>query len=380
MKPKSLSATAASNYELCPARYKAENIEYVPRMSGGAGNLGRVCHSSLEEQIRLALAAGHELPGDLGKLLGLYESLYYNEFSTASHYIEGEGLLRGWHKRTDFSHRKVLSIEQKSSFELPTPDGTKLKFNFIMDRLDERTDNDDIEVIDYKTSSLPMSPDKMRTTLQAKAYALAAQIMHPDKRRIWVTFDMLRFDPVSVAFTQQDNRDTYRYLKNLVKRIWEDDGSTERLNPECRFCVRINSCATLRRHVNGGGMLSISDPKEAADQRAELDYARKAMKAQIDDLDAFLLEHCEKNDTFEVLTSKTKMKVTASRRRQVNAEEIVNIAGAEIAADYGNLTVGAVEELVKDQRLTDEQRSAINQAVTRKFSNPHISTEPLKEQ
>lgn len=381
MKPKSLSATAAHVYECCPARYKAEQLEYVPRLSGTSGNLGRVCHSTLEQQVKLVLAAGEELPGTLEKLLSLYESHYYNEFSDQSSYFDGEGLLRSWHKRQDFTERRVISVEEKSSFELPTPDtpttGKKLKFNFIMDRLDERTGTGEVEVVDYKTGALPMTPDKLRTTLQARAYALAAQFAYPDARRIWVTFDLLRFDPVSVAFKKEENRATYHYLREMVARIWDDDGTTERLNPECRFCVRANVCSALRRHINGGGILALSDPKEAADQRAELSYASAAIKKQLEELDEFLMEHCEQNDTFEIKTDKTKLTVGAKRRRHVNAEEVTNIVGPVIAADYGTMNVGAVGELLKDPRLTDAQKSAIKQAVEQKFTSPSVSTEPL---
>lgn len=369
MKPRSLSATAAQVYELCPARYRAEQIDRAPGVGSWAAGLGTVCHTALENWVK----NGHHTAGDDFEVLqSIYENAYYDVFSEPSEYLNGVALLRVWHARQDWSGRTVVSVEDRNSFDLPSPDG-KIRFNYVMDRVD-RLDNGEIEVVDYKTSGFPIQPDELRHKIQARAYALAAQLEHPDAPRVWVTFDMLRFDPVGVVFTQDQNRETWRYLKRLVERIWEDDKAPEVLNAECRWCIRRHECKQLKRHVNGGGPLTLDDPLEAVDLRAELFHAKAAIEVLLRDVDAFLLEHCEREDLLEIETEQNVLNVSLGSRRYVNPEQVAKIVGPELLARYGNINVSAIDEMLKSNELSDEQKSQLRQSIGRKTGNPSIKT------
>lgn len=377
MRPRTLSATASHVYEMCPARYKASHIDYVPDLSSTAADLGKVCHLALENYVK----DGHHLvhAEALPALLALYDAAYYTFFSDAAQYEDGKGLIIAWHARQDWTDRTVLSTEQKEFFELPTPGGGKIKFNYVMDRVDRHA-NGDVEVVDYKTSGFPVNPTDLRDKVQGRAYALAAQLKYPDAERIWVSFDMLRFDgPVGVVFTKEQNRETYRYLKRLVERIWEDEEAPEVLNSECRWCVRKTACKKLRLHVNGGGVLSIGDPVEAAKQREELLHAKGAITKQLDQLDEYLMGYLEQNDVFEIELGDVIVEAAISGRRYVNAEQAAEIIGPELLARHGNLTVSAVEGLLKGGELTPEQKSALRRTIGKNKGAPSIKTHKKKK-
>lgn len=343
-----------------------------PQLVGQAADLGNVIHGTLEVFVKETIISSVTKATGFDRLIEIYDEQYYKHFTNNKHHAVGKKMLDTWYRRTDFTDRQVLSIESKRRFPLKW-NGSAIPFVYIMDRMD-RNPNQEIEVVDYKTSTQPMSADTLEHDLQARAYGVAAQVLYPDERRIWVTFDFLRYEPVSVAFTKEENRATARYLRAMYGRILESDGSQEQLNSECRFCIRRSECSTLQRHIKAGGPLKLSNPQEAADQRYELESAKGAIGAMLEDIDAYLLGYCEEQDTLTFHTDEVNVRVTAQKRRHVNAEMVRRVVGADLANKYGNMNVGALEELMKDPTLTSEQKAELKGAVATKFSEPSIKT------
>src|ERR1044071_34422 len=210
MIPKSLSATSVAAFENCPARWRAEFFDKAPQPTNEAAALGLAVHGALEDFI----VNGYKPQGD-DKAAAMLENYFFHHyhdlFSDESRKAEGLTMCRTWFERTDLSGRTVLSTEKKDTFLIPTSAG-KIPFNYLWDRCD-KLDDKVLEVIDYKTIARPISPDGLKDKIQARCYGLAAQLQYPDAERVWVTFDLLRYDPVGIVFTKDDNRATWKYLK-----------------------------------------------------------------------------------------------------------------------------------------------------------------------
>jgi hypothetical protein len=372
MMPKTFSASAALVAEQCFARYKAEYIDRAPDIQGEAGALGSACHLTLE----MFVHDGHYIKSNnFDTLKLLWDLAYYNFFSDTSRYDEGLKMLKGWFDRQNWHGRKVLSTEVKETFDLKLESGIVLPFTYIWDRCDE-LDDGSIEVVDYKSISQPIPPEALKVRIQPRAYALAAQIKWPKAPRIWVSYDMLRYDVVSRVFTREDNVATWHYLRALAARVLAADGTEEQLNPDCRYCVRKGVCDTLNRHTLVGGVLGIDDPHEAADRRATLDYAVKALKKQINDLDEFLLDYAKREEIQDFATEATGVKITAKSKREIDPMRAATILGPELMAKYGNIGVTAIDAILKNEVLTDEQRSMLKMLATKTWGNPYIVTTP----
>ena len=229
----------------------------------------------------------------------------------------------------------------------------------------------------HNTVGMPIQPEDLKKRIQPRVYALAAAIKYPDRPAYWVSYDLLRYDVVGAKFTREDNVETYRYLQSVYGRILADDGSTERLNPECRFCVRAPVCDTLTKHVAGGGILSISDPHEAADRRALLDYAKGAIDRQIKELDEFLLAWAQTEGILEFKTDTTEVKITASSRREVDSERAAKVVGPEVMMRYGKLQLKDVDYLLKNGGLDSDTRSELKQLIRKKMTAPSVKTKPI---
>lgn len=376
MLPRSLSATSASVFEACPARWKVEYFDSSPTMSGTAADLGTAVHAALEIWVKGNLHAPRQ---GLQLLKDIYTQEYWKLFATGDRYDEGVKMITEWWNRTDFTGRTVVSTEVKSEFLLQA-DGVSVPFRYIWDRCD-RIDNEDgtfdIEVVDYKTIAMPVQPEDLKKRIQPKAYGLAAAIQYPDARNIWVGYDLLRYDYVATKFTREDNVATYRYLQDILRRILASDGSEEKLNPECRWCIRALHCDTLRKHALAGGVLSITDPHQAADLRANLQYAQDALGVKIRELDEFILLHAEQEMLEEYRTENTIVKVDISNRRNIDSRMAARILGPEYMAEYGELRMADVDRILKDPEVPSDKKAQLKQLITRKSGAPRIKTTPI---
>lgn len=378
--PHSFSASSAESFEQCPARWVAENHHRTPSVNNTAAALGTACHAAMEVWVR----DGHwakPYPDQMEIMSRLFEAEYWKLFVDAHRFQEGLDLLKRWLARQDWSDIEILSTETKKHFVLPV-DGHDIRFNYIMDRVDFRISTGEIEIVDYKTLSRPLKPEQIRHKLQARVYALAAQLEYPDVRRVWVTFDMLRYDPVGVAFTKEENQGTWHYLKALLRRVlaMNETDAPEILGSWCRFCVRKHQCQTLQRHVAGGGPLGITDPKAAALKRVEIAGAIDGLTAQLAELDEVVLQYMEKNDLQSFpIGDNLEAAVSISARRSIDQARLEAIVGPEIFSRYGSVSMKNLDEMLKVENLTDEQKSRVRQLVTRNYGAPFVSVRKVED-
>lgn len=378
---KSLSATQAKMYENCPAQWQAVygSGSYPPDVDNDAAKLGQTLHAALESFVGDFMVGGCDRAafGDFEVLQAYFLKEYENRFTGTSHYKPGVTMLANWHAATTLlDGRKVLHTEQKKRFRIPVRD-SEIPVNFVLDRHDLRA-NGEHEVVDYKSSAVPVQPDQLGDDLQARIYALGVQLEYPEADGVWVTFDMLRYDSVSRWFTKDENRETYRYLRRLAERIVNDKTFAETLNPDCRFCIRRFNCATLNSHTKAGGPLSISDPDEAANRRRELANAETAIKNMREQLDAYLLRYAEENDILEWYTDETVVTIGASKRRVFDHDVVLGIVGPDLMARQGNVTLSTIDRWLEGDELTVEQRSQLRQAIDKKYGDPKVKTKAKK--
>lgn len=378
MEPASLSASAGLTFENCEAGYKASYIDKTPDMQGSAAGLGSACHGALE----LWVAQGHYLKNtDFGVLETLYGISYFQYFSGRERYDEGLKMLKDWHERQSWYGREVLSTELKETFDLRFTvlgEEKSVPFTYIWDRCDSLKDGDEIEVVDYKTVALPVQPEELKNRIQPRSYALAAQIKYPNAKRIWVTYDLLRYDKVGTVFTRDDNIATWRYLQELAARVWLSDGTKESLNPDCRWCVRKGDCKELMLHTKGGGVLGMQSIEEAVDERSRIDSAAAALRNYVAELDQFILSYMEENNLLEFRTERTEVKASMRQQRTIDREDqILALLPLDIVVRYGSIGVGNIDKILKEEDITDEVRSQIKSLIRRNPGKVSIKTKPL---
>lgn len=374
MKLKSLSASAALTFEGCAARFKTEYVDKVPQPSNSAADLGTVCHATLEDYVQLGM---WKLPRKTDDITRLYTTAYESLFTDRARFDEGLQMCLKWQARTDWTGRQVISTELKETFPIKTSQG-ELGVTYIWDRFDDLGDGE-YEVVDYKTIFAPVKPGDMKDKIQVRIYALAAQIKYPKAKRIWVTLDLLRYEPVSVAFSRDENIETWRYLHRLAERAIASDGTEETLHGDCRYCVRKHVCETLQTHAAAGGALGITDPEEAAQRRYELAGAQKAIDVALEELDEVILGYCRQEELLEFDAGKVKVQITAKPYRTVDPASAARVLGPELAAEFpGGIKMAVVDKLLKEKpcRLTTSQESQLRGLIRKEFGEANVKVAP----
>lgn len=372
MRLEKLSPTSAAVYEKCPARWAAEQRDHVPQIQSSAAALGTACHGALERVVLDKAYLKDEWYADLTEA---YKVSYWEVFSTPERYDEGLKILKGWYARNSLRDNEILSAEVKNTFPLKTSAGT-IQITYIWDRCDRHADGV-IEVVDYKSYASPISPNSLHGNIQARFYALAAQMEYPEAESIRITFDLLRFEDgiVSTVFTKEDNRETFRYVRALAERIIADETAKERINDQCNWCVRMHGCQTLAKHIAGDGRLSISDPYDAADRRADLVNAKKAIESMVEDLDSLILQFCEREEIYEFSTGNgVEVSISARRNRKIDPQAVLGVLGPEILGRFGDVSMKGLDAMLKSSELTGEQKSQIKQLIKIEFGNPSVKT------
>lgn len=379
MIPRSLSASALQTAEACLFRYKHENFDRIPSMGNSAASTGTAVHGALELFVKAVFLEKTANWEDEKLLLDLYEVSYMQTFNSAdtatAEFEDGLELVKKWYARTELKD-EVISCEVKENFRIKTSVG-EIPFNFIWDRADKISDTE-YRVVDYKTVRVPVSAEELKSRIQPRAYALAAQIKWPNAERIWVTYDLLRHDPVGIVFTREDNVAFWKYLKRAAERIiaTDEENPPQTLNPDCRFCIVKQKCETLQKSIAGGTTFSVN-PEEAAVRKMKVSSQIKALEAFEAELDSILVKEAEARDEISWDTGDVHVDITASRRRTLNSHSAAKVLGPELTAKYGSFTLGNIDKILKEENLTPEQREALKEAIGVKWGEPSAKVKPL---
>jgi hypothetical protein len=388
VKPKSMSASAVHAFEGCPARYVAESYRRTPNTSGSAASLGTSVHEALDRFQKLGLMT--DPAATVAQLLDIYDTEYDKLFGhDQSRKAEGRELCVTWFDRTHPIEHTILSAEVKENFPIRVQwngEQVVVPFNYIWDRCDELQPEPEqvIDVVDYKTIAIPLNAEQMREKVQVRCYGLAAQVKYPNAKRVWITYDMLRHgEPLGVSFTKDDNVETYRYLQGMLLRILETDANKppETVNDECRWCIRKQVCTSLRKHADVGGVHAIDDPVVAAERRHKMENVKAALTSAIAELDGFLMKHLVNEDILEFDAGSVVVSAAAQMRRHIDPANVRRIVPEEVWNEYGdiNLKMPAFDKMLKDDRLTDDQKAALKASISRQPTAPSIKTKTKRQ-
>lgn len=412
MIPRTLSASSMQVAALCMDRWKAEYMDRVPGPNNFAANIGTTVHGALEAFVKAFFINKTHDPRTMTRakqqemLVTFYNASYIQVFGNADfdtdEYKDGYDLTIRWFKRNNLVEKPMIGVETvevKETIKVPYdhPEGIShtcpkcvdagygqgvclVDFNYLMDRVDQLEETV-WEVVDYKTVRVPIQPNELEVKLQARAYALAIQIKHPNATRIKVTFDLLRHEPVSIWVTKEDNIRFWNFLCTETQRIVDLDENDVRpvLNAECGFCVKKYSCELMTKNIAGGGVHSLS-PDEAAAMIVKLKEQIKANNRIVDDLEEKVMRHAAHSEQLEWRTEDggLDIEITASRRRTFDAKEAAEIMGPELFAQMGNMTLGNLEKITKDESLDADMRARLKALIGFTNGNLGVKINPVK--
>lgn len=395
MIPRTLSASSLQVAELCMDRWVEEYINRAPSFNNNAAMIGTAFHGGAEMFVKAVFIDKTHAHLDRKKQLELLITFYTNSYVetfqsgdiTTPEYEDGLELTKRWFKRTDLGTKPMLYVESaevKETIKVPYnhPDGSvqELNFNYIIDRVD-RIGETEYEVVDYKTIRVPLQPEDLESKIQARAYALAIQIKHPDATKITVTFDQIRHDTISMTFGRDDNIAFWRFLTASAQRIVDMKPEDVRptLNPECGYCVKKYTCPLMQKNIAAGGIHSLS-VTEAVVTIEQLTNQMKANKRIVEDLTDKVMLHAAQTDQLEWADANGTIDVAVTARgvRKFPADRAAEIMGPELFAQMGNMTITNLEKVIKDESLDPEMRAQLQGLIYKETGNLSLKIKPRK--
>lgn len=383
MKPRTLSATSLEVYRGCALRFLAENVDRRPRDPlAGPALFGVALHAAFDKYIeRTHDEDGVILPEISGAPYGNVPELLSDIWEGAARYYlpyqdeyiaEGHELVKRW----AFSRQnpaKVLSRELKETFEIEVPgmNGETQTVTYICDRIDQDPETGMVDIVDYKSQWERTDGDKMRSLFQPALYALAMKRKY-GVDKVYVTFDMLRYEPVTVMFTDTQMTDFEDYLGSVARKIWDDDNPRETVNKDCRYCVRKNICKSFKQATELRWVPTMTVSEVAALRETAKD-AMKGLEFTLKQADEFLLEEMRLQDSPVVVTDDHVVYGKQSKSTMYDAGVVHRVLGDD-AIPFMKVQKTALDKELRRKagRFTPAQRMEIEELSITTFGNTTV--------
>lgn len=147
--------------------------------------------------------------------------------------------------------KKILGLELP--FELYLTNGVPVKG--IIDRIDEISD-EEIEIIDYKTSKYSLTEQELRYDLQLGLYDIVTRLLFPKYKKVKLTLNYLHYGKVSIYKTDDEREKLEAYVGTLYDKIVQSlknpnpETMQPRVNSLCSFCEYKAICPEFQKIIS----------------------------------------------------------------------------------------------------------------------------------
>jgi RecB family exonuclease len=240
-----MSATRMSSYLSCKFKYYCTYVLKYPRKSNVSFKLGIAVHESLAKAGELYMAKDKLTANDIKKIKDTYRTVAAQEgIQDMSSYDDGIEMVLS--RVNDFGTGKIVTIEDK--FKTTTSEGVTIIG--AMDKVVELSE-ETLLIVDYKTSKYQMTSNELKSDTQLSMYDLVASIKFPNYKRIILSLDYLRNEPVFTYRTLKERRDFAKYLLAIYQEMMKMDErkAVPTINDMCNWCDHRDVCKAYKDSV-----------------------------------------------------------------------------------------------------------------------------------
>lgn len=245
------SYSALDSYTTCPQKYKYEHIEKLRGDKSPEQIFGTLVHSALEHYYSKS-PTFPTLDEVLTRFRDRLQSSELPDVDKPRYEQSGVDMITRFAKKNPAWTAHIIGLETRFAVDIPDPDsGETHTLAGIMDRVDA-TDDQTIEIIDYKTSrKLPAQADVDRN-LQLSVYHMAALKRWPSfaEKAIKLSLYFLRANekltttrtPAHIAETESHVREVIRDIEGATAH----DEFPPKPSPLCEWCSFKPICPAWR--------------------------------------------------------------------------------------------------------------------------------------
>jgi len=240
-----MSATRMSTYLTCKYKYWCTYVLKYPRKSNVSFKLGIAVHGALAKAGEIYKDKEMLTANDIKKVKEEYRKIAAQEgIQNMSIYDDGIEMVLS--RINEFGSGKIISIE--TNFRTTTPDGVTVIG--AMDKVIE-LNPETLLVVDYKTSKYQMTSSELKSDTQLSMYDLVASIKFPDYKRIILSLDYLRNEPLYTYRTLKERRTFAKYLLAVYTEMMklEENKAVPTINDMCNWCDHRDVCNAYKDSV-----------------------------------------------------------------------------------------------------------------------------------
>ena len=285
-----LSYSSINTYETCPAKYRFEYEDRLPRSPAPALSFGDSLHRALFRFHDRPVPVAPSLPELLQFLDDEWVSEGYRDPSEERLYRDHGGqVLETYHRENAKDYRIPAALEYKFSVEV---EGVQLVGQ--IDRLD-RIPGGGYEIIDYKTNRRLPPRSRVDKDLQLSLYWLAAREIWGIEAERLTLYYLLPGQRMTTTRTEADAERLRSRIAVTAERI--EAGKFEaRENPLCNWCDFQARCPVFRHlHEKEEG-----DPApritDLVDEWITLKREDRARWKRMEELAATIHAYCEEHE------------------------------------------------------------------------------------
>jgi RecB family exonuclease len=240
-----MSATRMSTYLTCKWKYWCGYVLHLPRKDNVSFKLGIAVHESLAKAGDIWKKKEQFTASDIRCIKDEYRKIAARE-GIQNMMLYDDGLEMVLNRIDSFNLGNIITVED--NFKVTTSEGVVIIG--AMDKVLELNE-ETILVVDYKTSKYFLTSDELKADIQLSIYDLVASIKFPEYKRIILSLDYLRSEPVYTYRTIKERRTFDKYLLAVYNEMikLEEKDAKPAINDMCNWCDFKDSCPAYKDSV-----------------------------------------------------------------------------------------------------------------------------------
>ena len=381
-----ISATRINTFLSCKQKYWFSYHERLPKISNPAFKLGLAVHTALEFAGKIWMKTNKFSKEDMKAILEEYDRISINEgIEDLEIHNEGRRLVKA--RVNNFMiGTKLIGLETKFGFtngksglNVETKDGINLIG--AIDKIEE-IDEDTLLIIDYKTSKTAPTTDQLKNDPQLSIYDFVASRLWPNYKRIILSFDLLRLEPLYTYRTVEERYEFEEYIKVLHDQMvaLKPENVKASLNIFCPWCDYRDYCNTYKKACNKSSYKFLPTTNytnaKLLKEWNNVRSTKKVLDNRERELSMIIIEKIKRE--FKNITSdEEEIYVRQNSRTAYDLDSVYRTVPSDDFHKLVNVNKKALEGYMISNPVVKEE---IIRVATTNFTSPFLATKKIKKE
>ena len=378
-----LSATRINTFLSCKQKYWFSYHEKLPKISNAVFRLGLAVHSALEFAGKIWLKKNRFDKEDVKLILEEYEKVAVDE-GVEDLDVHATGKLLVQLRIDNFmTGTKLIGLETKFGFgskglQVTTKDGVSLIG--AIDKIEE-IDEDTLLIVDYKTSKTAPTSDQLKTDPQLSIYDFVASKLWPNYKRIILSFDLLRLEPMYTYRTVDQRNEFEEYIKVIYDQMkaLKPENVKASLNMFCPWCDYRDYCGTYKKACSQSTYKFLPTTDYSNDQLIQewgsVRSTKKILENRERELGMIIMEKI-KRGAKNLVGNKEEVYVRQNSRTTYDLNSVYRAVPTDDFHKLVNINKKAVENYMFVNPVVKEE---IEMSSTTNFTSPFLALKKVKK-